>query len=116
MRRVHLAVISLLLMAVALSANLGDGRVTVMWDYPEAELPGVTFRIYHSTNLSQPLPWNFFLAVEATNRAHLVLTPGVNFAYVTASNFWGESAPSNVAGTPTLPQYINTLQIRRGHE
>lgn len=93
-----------------------DGRVTVMWTYPTQDIAGVTFRIYQTTNLTQALPWNFLTSVQSTNKAHLTLIPGNNFAYVTASNFWGESAPSNIAGTPTVPLYIDTTTILRGHQ
>lgn len=41
-------------------------------------------------------------------------TPGVHFWYVAATNFWGESLPSNVLEIPPLPTSTLNLKAQRG--
>lgn len=93
-----------------------DGRVTLEWDYPAADLPGMTFNVYHSTNAALPLAsWPRLASVQGTNRLPLTVTPGPNLFVMTASNFWGESDFSNVATTPGTPRSDVNLKVRKGN-
>ena len=110
-----LALLALIASSVLLPAQI-DGRVTLQWDYPLDELDGVTFTVYHTTNAAAPVSdWAPIASITATNRIPLTVIPGRNFFACTASNFWGESVPSNVAATPPLPRSDINLSIRRGH-
>jgi len=84
-------------------------NVTLRWDYPAAELAGITFKLYSHTNLL--VPWATWPLIAVTTNLHAVvpMQPQQRFFYATASNFWGEtSPPSNSAGTPPPPRSVNT--------
>jgi hypothetical protein len=103
----------LLLILCALVASALDGRVVLSWITTDTNLSAITFRVYHSTNLVRPAPWDYYAEVQGTNLLRTTLVPGVHFMYCTASNFWGETSPSNIAGTPPAPEFINTLRIQK---
>ena len=68
--------------------------VTVSWDYPAEQLgTDLTFKIYHTTDLSVPVTnWTVVANVMGTNLStKLPLVPGAHFYTVTASNAAGES-------------------------
>lgn len=96
-----------------------DGRVTLVWNYPEEELsPNLSFIVYHTTNITLPLEsWPVLTNVIGTQRSvDLTITPGKNFFVMKASNFWGESSPfSNIASTPDIPrgENINLFILKR---
>ena len=96
----------------------GSDTVTLAWDYPSAELnTNLTFKLYHSTNPTLPLAqWMPFTNIAGTNLSvALSINVGVHFFFLTASNWWGESDPSNVASTPAPPR-SGVLVIRRGKQ
>ena len=103
--------------ALALLAGPPSGKVTLAWDYPTNELTtNLVFKLYHSTNIVAPLgTWTVLTNVVGTNLSvSVVVTPGVNFFAMTASNLWGESDFSNVAETPALPSSGTGLKVKRG--
>jgi len=105
--------------AVAIAASLPSGPtpITLAWDYPAADLStGLVFRVYHTTTITTPVAnWAVITNVAGTNLSvTLTVTPGARFYVVTASNFWGESDPSNVASTPELPRSDVNLRLRKG--
>jgi hypothetical protein len=73
------------------------------------------FKLYHSTDPAVPLAqWTPLTNIAGTNLSvTLNIEPGVHCFFLTASNWWGESDPSNVASTPAPPRSGN-LTIRRG--
>ncbi len=112
--------------------------IIIAWDYPtndaifklQADNPTnfpLYFNVYSVTNLQETLTnWNLYVSRNATNFQRT--TVGTNYQYyfytnanvemrfyvVTASNFWGESLTSNVAGTPPPPAAIgNTATIKK---
>ena len=90
--------------------------ITLAWDYPASELStNLSFKLYHSVNPAQPLAqWTPITNIAGTNLSvSLPVEVGVHFFYLTASNWWGESDPSNVASTPPPPR-SGILGIRRG--
>lgn len=90
------------------------GRIRLDWDYPPNEITtDIVFRVYSSTNITIPITNWMVLTNVTTNEAHLTISPGRTFFYVTASNFWGESDPSNVVGLPPLPTNGTNLRIQR---
>lgn len=109
---IRLATLSLVLLGACLVSAL-DGRVVLSWTATNTDLAPITFRVYHSTNLVRPVPWDYYAEVQGTNLLRTTLVPGVHFMYCTASNFWGETSPSNIAGTPPAPEFINTLRIQK---
>lgn len=90
-------------------------KVKLEWDYPPTELPGITFNIYHSTNLAVPLSnWTRITNVVGVTNVILPLIPtGQHFYYATASNaIYGESDPSNIATTGPAPRSGASLNMR----
>ena len=72
------------------------------WDYPTNELSAdLVFKLYSTDNLSLPMSqWALKVTVTGTNTMVSVpMTNGWQFFYVTASNEWGESVPSNTVTT-----------------
>jgi len=93
-----------------------SGRVNLVWDYPTNELsPDLVFRLFHSTNITVPMTnWVVLTNVPGTSTSvSVVITPGIHFFVMTASNFWGESDFSNVASTPALPRSATSPRITR---
>jgi hypothetical protein len=98
----------------------GPTSLTLAWD-PE---PGIdTFKLYASSSLQVPLASWVLLTnvpgtvVSATNsypatNAQIVVLPGSMFYYLTASNLWGETGPSNITNTPPIPVATN-LNLHR---
>lgn len=112
-----LLVIPLLLLAAGSSVPTGPTPITLAWNYPTNELStNLTFRLYHSTNITVPLTnWTVITNIAGTNTSvSLPVLPGAHFFALTASNFWGESDFSNVASTPPAPRSDVNLSISRG--
>lgn len=99
----------LLIWIAAKAAGPGATRnsVTLAWDYPTNELStNLLFKVYSHTNITVPLTnWTVLTNVVGTNlNVAIPMNAQQRFFYVTASNYWGESFPSNVAGTPPPPR------------
>lgn len=106
----------LLLVGICIAA-VGIKPVILEWDYPTVdESPDLVFKLYHSPIASAPLAnWVCLTNIPGTNRQVRVnVEAGKNFFYLTASNWWGESTPSNVASTPALPRSDMQPTIKRG--
>lgn len=91
--------------------------VTLHWSYPTNELStNLLFRVWHSTSVAAPRPWQNITNVVGTNLQVTinVQTCGFHAFYLSASNFWGDSDPSEVATTPPLPVATNRLWITYG--
>lgn len=103
----------LLAITAGISFAALNSKVKLIWDYPADQITNVTFNLHYSTNISVPLTnWPTLTNVSTTN-VDLDTQPGAYFFYVTASNFWGESDPSNVASTPAAPGTTYNLKITR---
>ena len=87
-----------------LSFSLRADTITLAWNYPTNELStNLTFNLYHSLTITNPLPWTVMTNIVGTNLVcSLNIIPGEHYFYVTASNFWGESVPSNILGLPPV--------------
>ena len=108
--------IAVLCLLLAVNAAAPSGLVTLSWDYPAYELSDkLTFKVYSSATMVLPLEsWPVLTNVSGTNLSvKLQILPGQRFFYMTASNFWGESGPSNLIGTPPLPRDMTNLTISR---
>lgn len=103
----------LLILLLAGAAVAGTNRpVTLLWDYPLAEQTTNIVFVLHATNLlSAPLTnWPIAAVVPGTNTTvTLPSAQGWQFFYVTASNDWGESDPSNTVGLQTPRPPTNLL-------
>ncbi len=110
MKKLPAVVVSLALMTGVLFAP-PNGHIRLLWDYPvDAD---TTFNIHYSTDLAVPMTSWLVLTNVSTTNVDLDITPGKMFFYVTATNFWGESDPSNVAHTPGVYQSaVNTRIIK----
>ena len=94
-----------------------SGRINLSWSYPTNEFDtNLVFRVYSSTNATDFLTnWSVLTNVVGTNlSATVTIAPGARFFFMTASNFWGESNPSEVASTPALPRSDSRIGITRG--
>ncbi len=91
--------------------------VTFAWDYQKSNMtPDLVFKLYGTSNSALPVTnWTLLTTVFGTNLQVVVdVLPGAQFFVLTASNFWGESDPSNVIATPPLPRGDVNLRIRLG--
>lgn len=113
----NLITLLIVIPAVALLAALpGQLRTTVVlfWDYPANELStNLTFKIYSTTNAALAVSsWPVLTNKVGTNTTITLPIDAVQRYYVvTASNWWGESDFSNVAGTPPLPRDQTNLRL-----
>jgi hypothetical protein len=70
--------------------------------------------MYHSLNVTNPLPWTVITNIVGTSLiCPLDVVRGEHYYYVTASNIWGESLPSNISGTPPVAKTIISLKITK---
>jgi len=110
---VILVLLSPLLLGIGLWPPARAEQITLAWDYPTNELAGVTFRVKHSADITAPLT-NWVTLIATTNTIAKIDVPrGVNFFTCTASNFWGESAFSNIAQTPPVVRTNVSITIER---
>lgn len=90
--------LAILLASIAFAFAGVKTNVTLVWDYPATELnTNLTFKLYSSTNITVPLTnWPVATNVPGTiTNVTLPIQPGMTFYFVTASNEFGESDPSN---------------------
>lgn len=90
----------------------GPTQVTLAWN-PQSGVD--TFYLYTSTNAALPLnQWTPLTNAPGTaTNLVVIMTPGQQFFFLTASNLWGESGPSNTANTPPVPTGQTNLVIHR---
>lgn len=90
-------------------------NITLIWSQENPATTDITYKVYSSTNLSIPIAqWTLIKLVPGTNyQTTISVTPGRAWYSVTASNFWGETDPSNLAGTPPVP-VSGSLSIQKG--
>lgn len=100
--------------AVLHGAIISPQNITLHWTYPPSEVtPDLSFRLYTASVLGGP--WTVLKTIPGTNtQTTISVIPAKAFYYLTASNFWGESDPSTVAGTPAPPVSGGTLSITKG--
>lgn len=92
-----------------------DGKITLEFDYPPAEITNVTLRIRESATFNTSYTnWPVAATFTGTNRVQIIAKQPQGYYVASASNFWGEVF-SNVATTPPLPRGDVNLNPRRGH-
>jgi len=86
------------------------------WDYPEEEKADIdVWKLYHTSSLEEPIAWSLYGTYPVdltTNLITVDIQPGREFFYLTASNYWGESMPSNTARSKFNPVVIDTLKAK----
>ncbi len=99
-----------LITAVFTVFNPTRKTITLAWDYPMDEVPAMTFNVYSITNLAST-NWVLMTNVVAQTNVTLPVQPGNMFFMATASNWLGESIPSNVV-TSTIARNITNTVIK----
>lgn len=123
------------LIAAALMPPLPPGAtvpIVLSFDYPTNGMDtNLVFVLRGTTNVGTATPWPVETTIPAmpfwtnawalpVNGTNYTITftnqtiPDIHFWYVTATNFWGESDPSNVLGLPPLPTNTKNLKAARG--
>lgn len=79
--------------------------ISLSWDAcpPAAEV--TSYNLYSSPTVAGPY---VMLTNVTTNFVRLAVTQGQCFYFVTASNFWTESLPSNTVHTPAVADPVTT--------
>lgn len=103
----------LLLLGSLVSASPAD--ITLAWDYPTNELgTNLTFKIHSHTNVTAPPQnWAVTEVVGTAAMVRVTMVPERRFWFVTASNFWGETPPSNIADTPKPTTNVTGLKLTK---
>lgn len=98
---------------IVLAAWLCAGAdVTLEWNGSPSVEEVKGYAIWHATNIAGP--WERITNSIGTETNATVNVPvGVHFFFVTATNFWGESEPSNIAWTPPKASAIEKVKIER---
>lgn len=99
-----------ILSVLGLLLALGAGAITLLWDQPPSNQQVERWYIYRSDQVTGP--WNC-IGSSTTTSFWFSLAPCEAFFYVTASNFWGESAPSNITNTPAPTSKTTNVTIQR---
>lgn len=108
-----MAVAALAALAVVPFPNQFKNSVSLTWDYDTNSVPDV-FKLYSGTDLLVPMnEWPLVATVSGNVHNITVsnLAPQQAWFYVTASNWFGESVPSNLAGVPQPPSAVSNLRI-----
>lgn len=94
-----------------LSAMWASGAgVLLEWEPSPTNQQVTAYYIYRANAVSGP--WACVASATTTNYA-LAMTPCEAYFYVTASNFWGESVPSNILSTPPVTASKTNVTIKR---
>lgn len=101
------ALIAVCLLAISAFAE----AVHLAWDANPPEDEVQAYYVHQSTNVAGP----YLVVTNSATNAIRVWVPKADqyFWYVTASNFWSVSEPSNIANTPTVASNVTTLKIQR---
>jgi len=86
-------------------------EVGLAWDANPTNEEVLSYQVYQASNVIGP--WELVLTVTNTNATIRLPSPRRAFWYVTASNYWGESGPSNITNTPSQAGKVNGLGITR---
>ncbi len=93
-----LTAILLLLLAVSVIWDASVGQVDSYYVHMATSLPTTNWTVYPTTGTSLTLN----------------MAPQQAYFFVTASNFWGESGPSNTNATPApLTNVVTGLKLNR---
>ena len=127
-------VISFTMAGLSWAASQLVKPVVLLWNYPTNGITDdMVFSLHSHTNSGAMLEeWPVATSVPVTNwysnsvciapvsgtnyvfsTTNMTL-PGAQFFYVTASNWWGESDPSNVLGLPAAAVQPQGLKAQRG--
>jgi hypothetical protein len=99
-----------------------SGRVTLSWSYTDPTVQ--SFNLYGSTNLAAPITnWTCLTNVPGwttngavswiTTNLTIQIQPGQMFFFMTASNSFWESVPSNIISTPAMPSMPTNPTLTR---
>lgn len=88
----------------------GPSTIQLSWPANDSSQQITIYNVYTSASKSGP-----FTPVGSTSGTTLtaVVSPGVSYFYVTASNFWGETDPGTIVNTPAVPSKVNGVTIKR---
>jgi hypothetical protein len=99
-----------LLALIASAVTAAAVTVTLQWRPSPSGDEVAGYIVYQSTNVAGPFAP--VAHVTGTN-AFLDLAPGRYFFYVTATNFWTESPPSNTISTPPAPSKVDGVKVTK---
>lgn len=89
----------------------GQVQITLTWDPSPPGEEVVAYYVRQSTNVLGP--WSVVSSTVSTNAVLTLPAPGRWFWIVTASNWWGESVPSNTNSTPLPAGKVGALTLTR---
>lgn len=89
-------------------------ELTLQWDHVSEDSSNLHYRVYSETNIAT-LSTNSPVTIihGMSNTVRVVVNPGRRFWMVTATNIWGESAPSNIYAAPSLLTNVPGLKITK---
>jgi hypothetical protein len=85
--------------------------VTLSWTNAPADQEVTAYYVRQATNITGP--WTVVVATTNTQRTITLPSQGRWFWFVTASNFWGESIPSNTNSTPIPAGKVQDVKLTR---
>lgn len=97
------------ILTIAASPN-SPTSIWFVWN-PQPDID--VFKLYTCSDITVPVSFWTNTVTVTTNFIAISVTPSRMFYYVTASNFWGESGPSNITNTPMVMTNIGGLKINR---
>lgn len=101
--------LSILLIFLATAAFALDIGIT--WDNNDPSEQVERYYLYQAFSVTGPYQ---NMTNSATNMVRVIVpSNGMYFFFVTASNFWGESSPSNTNTTPKNTGKVNNPKISR---
>lgn len=97
----------------AMTASPALKKLKLVWDWT-GPIQEQNFYVHMSTDPFLPLTnWPAIAFVQGTNEYRIEPLQQKAFYYVTATNMWGESDPSNTATASSAPRGPTVLRIER---
>lgn len=107
MKRSILTLLLLLFLSLPLMAQ--SATITLAWDPNDPKDQVAKYTLYRASSANGP--WAKVQDVTGTTTTLSGLVSGIYYFYVTASNNWGESAPSNIVNTPPPAGAPSNLRV-----
>jgi hypothetical protein len=102
----------ILLLLTTLAASSVNFTLALAWDADPSDPTVTKYTLYRADGLTAPFVKVADIPAPNTTYAFPSLSPGVYRFYVTASNEWGESDPSNTVQTSNAASAPRGIVIR----
>lgn len=113
MKRPFIVVWGLMLLSAAIVKLCAVVPLTLAWDPNPSDQQVIVYNIYGATTVTGVWTLQAIVSGTLSNYTLQVDNSHPAFFYVTASNFWGESNPSNITNSPSVTSKVQNPQLHK---